>query len=112
MATRAAPCSKVSTRSPLQAAIRSTLRERLGADVLFASLRWWVLGLRAPGAAAQLQFIEQNLPAVVEQDGWTVEYLDWFSDRSPALPKKVFAARGKAHVRIVVQAWTFADQTP
>ena len=88
------------------------LRERLGADVPFAALRWWVLGLRVPGAAAQLQFNEQNLPAVIEQDGWTVEYLDWFTDRTPALPKKVFAARGKAHVRIAVQAWTFADQTP
>jgi outer membrane lipoprotein LolB len=83
------------------------LRERLGADVPFVALRSWVLGLRAPGGPAQMQFNDQNLPALLEQDGWKVEYLDWFIDRTPALPKKVFATRGKAHVKIAIQSWAF-----
>jgi outer membrane lipoprotein LolB len=83
------------------------LRERLGTDVPFAALRRWVLGLRVDGEPAQLQFDEQQLPAQLVQNGWTVEYLDWFADRHPALPKKVFATRGKDKVKLIIQSWSF-----
>ena len=83
------------------------LRERLGTEVPFAALRSWALGLRVEGEPAQLQFNEQELPAQLVQAGWTVEYLDWFGDLSPPLPKKVFATRGKDKVKLVIQSWSF-----
>jgi len=86
---------------------QALLRERLGAEVPFAALRRWALGLRVAGDPAQMQFDEKQLPAQLVQDGWTVEYLDWFGDLSPPLPKKVFATRGKDKVRLVVQSWSF-----
>jgi len=86
---------------------QTLLHERLGAEVPFAALRRWALGLRVAGEPAQLQFNEQELPAQLVQAGWTVEYLDWFGDLSPPLPKKVFATRGKDKVRLVVQSWSF-----
>ncbi len=88
------------------------LRDRLGAEVPFASLRAWALGMRVAGSPATLAFNEQNLPAQLNQDGWTVEYLDWFADRAPPLPKKVFATRGKAKVKLAIQSWTFDDGPP
>lgn len=86
---------------------QALLRERLGAEVPFAALRRWALGLRVAGEPAQLQFNEQELPAQLVQAGWTVEYLDWFGDLTPPLPKKVFATRGKDKVRLVIQSWSF-----
>jgi len=86
---------------------QTLLRKRLGAEVPFAALRRWALGLRVAGESAQMQFNDQNLPAQLEQDGWTVEYLDWFSDRAPVLPKKVFATRGKDKVKLLIQSWSF-----
>jgi len=86
---------------------QALLRKRLGAEVPFAALRRWALGLRVAGESAQMQFNDQNLPAQLEQDGWTVEYLDWFSDRAPVLPKKVFATRGKDKVKLLIQSWSF-----
>ena len=86
---------------------QTLLRKRLGAEVPFAALRRWALGLRVAGESAQMQFNDQNLPAQLEQDGWTVEYLDWFSDRTPVLPKKVFATRGKDKVKLLIQSWSF-----
>jgi outer membrane lipoprotein LolB len=83
------------------------LRERVGWDVPLNELRAWVLGLRAPASAAQLQFGEQDLPAVLDQDGWKVEYLDWFTDRSPALPRRVFASQGQTRVKLAIQTWSF-----
>ena len=85
------------------------LRDRVGWDVPLADLDAWVLGARAPGTTAKLQFDAQNLPAVLEQDGWKVEYRDWFSDRNPPLPRKVFASRGKASVRVAIEQWSFDE---
>jgi outer membrane lipoprotein LolB len=86
---------------------QTLLRERLGAEVPFAALRRWALGLRVAGEPAQMQFDERNLPAQLVQQGWTVEYLDWFGEQSPPLPKKVFATSGKDKVRLVIQSWSF-----
>ena len=78
----------------------------LGWDVPLADLRTWVRGLRAPGSAASVQYDERNLPAVIEQDGWRVEYRDWFIDRDPPLPRKVFANRADARVRMAIESWS------
>lgn len=85
---------------------QALLRERLGTEVPFAALRRWALGLRVAADPAQMQFDERNLPTQLVQDGWTVDYLDWFDDRSPPLPKKVFAGRGKDKVKLVIQSWS------
>ncbi|HZP67135.1 MAG TPA: lipoprotein insertase outer membrane protein LolB [Rudaea sp.] len=83
------------------------LRERLGWEVPLRDLAAWVRGLRAAGAPAQLQYDGENRPAVIDQAGWKIEYRDWFSDRSPALPRKVFASRGTARVRMAIEQWSF-----
>lgn len=83
------------------------LRRRLGAEVPFAALRRWALGLRVADEPAQIRFNARDLPAELVQDGWTVEYLDWFDNHTPALPKKVFATRGKDKVKLLIQSWNF-----
>jgi outer membrane lipoprotein LolB len=81
------------------------LRERLGWDVPLLDLRAWIRGLRAPGTPAQVQYDAADLPAVIDQDGWKVEYRDWFADRDPPLPRKVFASKSDAHVRVAIESW-------
>ena len=85
------------------------LHERLGWDVPLNDLSAWVRGLRASSAHADVQYDAQNLPAVIEQSGWKVEYRDWFGDRDPALPRKVFASRGNARVRVAIESWNLSD---
>jgi outer membrane lipoprotein LolB len=85
------------------------LKERLGWDVPLSKLGAWARGLRAPGSQAQTQFDAQDLPAVIEQDGWKVEYRDWYADRSPPLPRKLFASRGSAHVRMSIENWSIDE---
>jgi outer membrane lipoprotein LolB len=83
------------------------LRERLGWDVPLAALGSWVRGLRAPGPKSEVQYDAQNLPAVLAQDGWKIEYRDWFADSQPPMPRKLFAARANARVRMAVEHWSF-----
>ncbi len=85
------------------------LKQRLGWDVPLSKLGAWARGLRATGSQAQMQFDAQNLLAVIEQDGWKVEYRDWYTDRDPALPRKLFASRGSAHVRMSIENWSIDE---
>jgi outer membrane lipoprotein LolB len=83
------------------------LHERLGWEVPIADLSSWVRGLRRPEQHAALQFDELNRPATLDQDGWTIEYRDWFADMNPPLPRKVFASRGAARVKMAIERWSF-----
>jgi len=62
--------------------------------------------MRASGSA-HLEYDAQNLPALIEQSGWKVEYREWLSDRDPPLPRKLFASRGNARVRVAIESWSF-----
>ena len=81
------------------------LERELGWRVPVAGLVDWARGLRAPGAA-RVTFRADGLPAVIEQAGWRVEYLDYDQSRDPPLPRKVFASRGDYKVRLAIREWT------
>ena len=71
-----------------------------GWQIPLEALGWWVRGGRAPGEA-ELAFGPDGRLASLQQRGWTVEYREWDGDR----PRRVFARRGEASVRLVVDAW-------
>ncbi len=94
-------------KQPIRGAdAEALMRRAAGWSVPLESLRAWVLGLRAPGSPAQLSFGTNRLPAVLEQDGWHVEYRAWDTSRQPALPTKVFASKPPYKVRLSVNTWT------
>ncbi|MEI7036010.1 lipoprotein insertase outer membrane protein LolB [Fulvimonas yonginensis] len=80
------------------------MRKALGWEVPLADLRAWVLGLRAPGPA-RLRFGEHDLPSLLEQDGWTVDYRAWDLARQPPLPQKVFASRPPYRVKLSIDSF-------
>ncbi len=79
------------------------LHEATGWTVPLSALSAWVRGARAPGPA-EIEFGPDGLPVLIRQDGWTVEYRAW-DGGEPARPLRVFARRGEASVRLVVDAW-------
>jgi len=85
------------------------LHDRLGWDVPLKELDAWVRGMRAVGSSADVIYDERNLPAVLQQAGWKVEYRDWFDQRTPPLPRKVFASRGTARVKVAISDWHFDE---
>jgi outer membrane lipoprotein LolB len=84
------------------------LNAEFGWNVPVADLAWWVRGLRAPGAPAILTFGANGLPATLDQDGWHVDYREWYAERSPPLPRKVYASRDPYSVRLSIQQWNDA----
>ena len=101
----------VGPRVQSDADVQRLLREQIGWDVPLASLRAWVFGLRAARPAAEVSYDERELPALIGQGGWTVEYRDWFGANevagSPlALPKRVFATHGATRVKLAIYDWS------
>ncbi|MGH8115742.1 MAG: lipoprotein insertase outer membrane protein LolB [Rhodanobacteraceae bacterium] len=85
------------------------LSAEFGWDVPVADLRWWVRGLRAPGRPAVLTFGANGLPATLDQDGWHVDYREWYAERTPPLPRKVYASRDPYTVRVLIEKWSPGD---
>jgi outer membrane lipoprotein LolB len=80
------------------------LEARLGAPVPAGKLRYWMLGLPAPGEHEWIADPASEMP-ILEQDGWRIEYQ--YSDEFGArLPRRIRAASGDARVRIVVDRWS------
>ena len=81
------------------------MRKALGWEVPLDDLRAWVLGLRAAGADAELRFGEHDLPSLLVQDGWTVDYRAWDQVHQPPLPQKVFASRPPYKVKLSIDSF-------
>ncbi|HKE94910.1 MAG TPA: lipoprotein insertase outer membrane protein LolB [Povalibacter sp.] len=80
------------------------LEARLGAPVPAGSLRFWMLGVAAPG---EHQWHEPNAQGVktLEQDGWRIDYQQYSDDAGAHVPVRMRAASGSSQVRIVVDRW-------
>ncbi|HNR91979.1 MAG TPA: lipoprotein insertase outer membrane protein LolB [Dokdonella sp.] len=83
------------------------LERELGWKVPVAQLASWVRAARA-GTQGELVFRADGLPASLLEDGWKIDYPDYFDGTTPALPRRVFASRGGYRVRLVIERW----QTP
>lgn len=80
------------------------LESRLGAAVPAGSLRFWMLGIAAPG---EHQWHEQDPQGIVtlEQDGWRIDYQRYSDDAGAHVPVRIRASSGDTKVRIVVDRW-------
>lgn len=80
------------------------LAREAGWAIPLGQLRDWARGLRA-GPGARLGFGQGRLPEQLAEDGWTIRYRDWYADREPPLPRRVFAEQAERQVRLVVERW-------
>jgi outer membrane lipoprotein LolB len=86
------------------AAAWAELQAQLGASVPAGSLRFWMLGLAAPG---EHRWHEANEHGVVtlEQGGWRIDYQRYSDEPGARVPMRMTATSGDARVRIVIDGW-------
>jgi outer membrane lipoprotein LolB len=85
---------------------RAELQARLGADLPWASLRYWMLGLPAPGQPAEVTDAAAAPWRVIEQSGWRIGYDAFTAATGMSLPQRFTATQGDVRVRVVVDAWS------
>lgn len=85
------------------------LLQATGWVIPVAQLHSWVRGQAAPEgpAADYLGYDAQGRPRLLRQQGWQIDYLDWYPDQEglPALPRHIEAVSGDAKVRLIVDSW-------
>ncbi len=77
----------------------------VGWPVPVDSLSYWIRGLPAPDRAAQVDWHQDGLPAVLKQAGWEVVFERWDRSSEPAMPTKLVARRDDYRVKLLIRSW-------
>jgi outer membrane lipoprotein LolB len=90
------------------AAAQALIQEQLGFAPPLDALRYWLLGLPAPGDAQESRSPGGQLLSLTQQ-GWLVEYQEYLPQHSAAgtvsLPAKMRATRENLRLRVVIDNW-------
>jgi len=86
-------------------AATAELQARLGTDIPWSSLRYWMLGLPDPQQSATVEEHPDAPRRVIEQGGWRIGYESYTVAGGYALPQRFVATRSGVRVKIVVDDW-------
>ena len=88
------------------AAARAEIERRLGFELPLAELRWWLLGLPAPGMPAEKHEAAAG-GAITDfaQNGWRVSILSRAPGLGFSLPARLTAERDGARMKLLVENW-------
>jgi outer membrane lipoprotein LolB len=81
---------------------QSELTARLGAYVPARNLRYWLVGIAAPGDHEWSSSAEIT---TLTQENWRIDYQRYGVTSGTRLPSKLVAVNGPARVRIVIDRW-------
>jgi len=93
------------------------LQQATGLQVPVGGLRYWMLGLPAPGAAPGQAGAQATGPTAMHevdaqgrllrlhQNGWNIDYRAYLDVDGLSLPRKLFLDRDDLRVRLVVEQW-------
>ncbi len=98
-----------SGRSLDAAAAQAELQARLGADLPWLSLRYWMLGVPAPDLPSAVTDAAAAPWRVIEQSGWRIGYDAFTTATGLSLPQRFTATRGDVRVRVIVDTWSVAS---
>jgi outer membrane lipoprotein LolB len=83
-------------------AAQAELSARLGARVPVDDLRYWLVGLAAPG---EHQWSTSTDSSTLIQQEWRIDYQRYDVTAGVRLPAKLVAVNGPAKVRILIDRW-------
>ena len=93
------------------AAARTLLNQRFGQDFPLGSLRYWMLGVPAPGTDASVSTHDDAPVRIIEQSGWRVGYDEFQAVQGLWLPARLTASAVGARLKLVVSEWRFPGGT-
>lgn len=80
------------------------LYQQFGWRVPVSSLRYWVLGIPAPGTREET-LDEYGRLSHLQQGSWEIRFLDYEQRQGLELPGRVFVSNHQAKVKLVISDW-------
>jgi outer membrane lipoprotein LolB len=84
----------------------AALERTIGVPLPLPSLRYWLLGVPAPGTDAEEELDPQGRLASLKQDGWSMAYDQYAYQNGAWLPGRVRLENGPVRVKVVVDHWS------
>jgi outer membrane lipoprotein LolB len=84
---------------------RAELERRLGFELPLGELRWWLLGIPAPGESALDQDAASGEIHGFRQNGWSVNIDTRLPAMGFALPQKLTATRAGTRLKLLIESW-------
>lgn len=81
------------------------LQKELGWAVPVGALKWWVLGVAAPGKADSMHLDRHGRITAMHQNGWDITYRKYHEFGEYQLPARMDAVNGRYRVKIAVSSW-------
>jgi outer membrane lipoprotein LolB len=91
--------------APPSEAVTNQLQEKLGFELPFEHLRFWLLGVPDPSAAFEVKRNEQDRAAQLRQADWSIDYDRYMAVADDLLPAHLVLSREGVRVRIAVDHW-------
>jgi outer membrane lipoprotein LolB len=82
------------------------LQQRLGWAFPVLHLRYWVLGVPAPGSHAEVEYDRDGRLVSLAQDDWTLEVDEYQSAGGLELPRKFEVANEEVRIKVFIDAWS------
>jgi outer membrane lipoprotein LolB len=79
--------------------------EALGWRLPVSGMRYWVMGMPAPGSRYTPRLDQAGRLAELQQSGWTVRFLRYRDTPAPALPDRLELTFQDIRVRVLVDQW-------
>lgn len=89
----------------------NALESSLGWPLPIGSLRYWVLGLPAPGFDYKVDVGSRGLPSRLTQQGWNVRYNAFKRSAGLFLPQNLLVTRGATRIKLIVSGWSLGGAT-
>jgi len=81
------------------------LAERLGWSVPVLSMRYWIVGIPAPGLPAEATVDRRGRASELVQQGWTMRYAEFEQVGELELPKRFTIERDGVRIKVVAERW-------
>lgn len=84
------------------------LAKETGWNVPVSNLYYWVRGLPVPNLPAKTKHDAFNHLVLLEQQGWSVQYLQYTSVNHVDVPTKIFLNNSQMSVKMMISQWNFS----
>ncbi|MGQ0529147.1 MAG: lipoprotein insertase outer membrane protein LolB [Panacagrimonas sp.] len=81
------------------------LEEALGVRLPVSGLRWWVMGLPAPGHDKKVVLDSEGRALRIVQNGWELDYPEYRRSGDLDLPRRIEARNGDTRVLVLADSW-------
>ena len=84
---------------------KALVAERVGSELPISELRYWLVGVPAPGAPFEETLGADARLATLDQAGWRIRYDRYRSAGELVLPAKLDITQGALRLRVAVADW-------